>query len=113
MNSLVEMNKKNKVLKQKLDVAMNLKDQINEEILLVESRNFSINQRLVKVVEDKDATYVDYFSQLINAEFSSTIPQINNIMDAMLKPFLRKINQLSNVSRSGATLQLGGEGAER
>lgn len=37
----------------------------DDELLLVKGRNFEINQRLVKIVEEKDAPHIDYHKCLI------------------------------------------------
>lgn len=53
-----------------------------------------MNQRLVKIVETKDAPCKYYISQL---------------MDAKLKPILTKLNNISNVTSGKATSQQRGE----
>lgn len=48
---------------------------MNEELLLVNSRNFEINQLLVKIFEEKDAPYVEDISQVMDTKFSVVIPK--------------------------------------
>ena len=59
MDALAEMTHKKKVLKENLDASMSMNAQVNEELLLVRSCNFDINQCLVRIIEQKDALYVD------------------------------------------------------
>lgn len=66
----------------------------NEEVLLVKGQNFQINQQLVKIIETKDAPYVNYTLKLL---------------DAKLKPILSKLSDISNVTSSRATSQQEGE----
>ncbi|CAI9293252.1 unnamed protein product [Lactuca saligna] len=72
-------------------------DKVDEELALVEGRNFDINQRLVRIVEQKDALNVDYLSQ---------------ILDAKLAPILSHFKTSFGVLGSRATLQQGGENVE-
>ncbi|CAI9303184.1 unnamed protein product [Lactuca saligna] len=85
---------------------------MNEVLLMVKSRNFEINQRLVKIVEEKDALYVDYISQRLDAKLSPILPKVDQFMGVKLNPILTKLDRLSNVTSNGATSQQGGEGVE-
>lgn len=80
MGGHAKMTQKKKLIKEKLDATNSLNAQISDELLLVKSCNLAINQHLLKIVEDKDAPYVDYISQLMDVTFSSTIPQIKKIL---------------------------------
>lgn len=54
---------------------------------MVHGRNFGINQRLLRIVESKDAQFTDYVGQILN----------------------EKLNEIKSVTRSEASSQQGGE----
>lgn len=73
LDNIVEKKFFLKVLKEKLDVATRVNEKMNEERLMVKSRNFEINRLLVKIVEGKDTPYVYYISQLMDAKLNLTL----------------------------------------
>lgn len=105
MDLLAEMNQKKKVLKERLDCATSMNAQINEELFLVKSHNFEINQRSLKIVKEKDTPYVDYVSQVMDMKLNGVLPTISKLMDAKLNPILAKLTELANARSSGAPLQ--------
>lgn len=74
-----------------------------ENKLIDKSKNFEINQSLVKIIEEKDGRYVDYISQLLDAKLNPILPKVNRLMGVKFNPILTKLDQLSNVTSNGAT----------
>lgn len=66
----------------------------------------------MKIVKEKDASYVDYVSQVMDAKFNVILPKINTLMNVKLNPILAKLNQLANVMSRNVTSQQGGKGAK-
>lgn len=65
----------------------------DDEILLVQGQNFEINQRVVRIVEEKDAPHGDYMLQMLNQK---------------LQPLLSQL-PIYGVVSSGSTSQQGGK----
>lgn len=54
---------------------------MREEFLLVKVQNFIINQRLVRIDKKKDAPYVDYTSQPIDAKMKLVLEKLNVVLN--------------------------------
>ncbi|CAI9261725.1 unnamed protein product [Lactuca saligna] len=52
----------------------------DNELLIVKGKTFEINKSLVKIVEEKDAPYVDYISQILDATFNSYFQSYHLLM---------------------------------
>lgn len=96
-----------------MDATTSMNTQMDEELLLVKSQIFEINQQMAKIVEQKDAPYIDYISQVMDVKLNAAIPKINAVMNTKLNPLVTKFTQLVNVKSSEDTSQQGGEGAEK
>lgn len=68
MDFITNKTRKIKFLKRELHIAKANLIRSDDEWLLAKGRNFEINQRLVRIVENKDAPYVDYMSRLLDVK---------------------------------------------
>lgn len=90
MDALTESTQKVKVQKEQMKHAMIELHKVNDELLFDKGQNFKINKRFVKIVENKNARYADYTSQMF---------------DAKMKPTLYQLKEVLDVTRSLATMQ--------
>ena len=67
---------------------------LEEEKILVQGRNFEINQRLMRIVKSRDAPFADYVGQILSEK---------------PKPVFEKLKEIQKVTKSRAALQQGGE----
>ena len=70
MDALAEQTQKTKVFQEKLKNASIDIAKLEEEKILVQGRNFEINQRLMHIVESIDAPFTDYVGQILNENLS-------------------------------------------
>lgn len=62
-----------KVQKEQMKHAMIELHKVNDELLFDKGQNFKINKRFVKIVENKNARYADYTSQMFDAKMKPTL----------------------------------------
>lgn len=64
-------------------------ENLEEEKILVQRRNCEINQRLLRIVESRDAPFTDYVSQILNEKLKHVFENLNEIKNVMRSEDLR------------------------